>query len=64
MIEPLSDVEKEVLTAIVEGWGEDGYRLPGDISYDAVFRLLDRLGVPRPPGLVAFIKAVDPSSGL
>lgn len=59
MIDPLTEREKEVLSTLVEVWDENDSPLPGNLSYDDVFRLLDRLGVPRPARLSAFIEKVD-----
>lgn len=59
MLDPLTDREKEVLSTLVDVWDQNDSPLPGRLSYGDVFRLLDRLGVPRPVRLSAFIEKVD-----
>ena len=51
----MSEEEKEILNCMVQAWDENNAPLPGDICYQQVFDLLDKLGLDRPVRLLAFI---------
>ena len=53
----LTEREQEIMNCLVDGWDEGERRMVG--SYEEFFEVLDKLGLKKPEGLSAFIKAVD-----
>ena len=41
----ISEVEKEILQSLFNGWVQAEMRLPGNISYQMVFDLMEKIGV-------------------
>ena len=51
--------EKRIIETLLSSWDKDGAPLSGDISYQDVFKLCDKLGLKHPPHIKKFCECAN-----